>query len=129
MYEENFGYIKQRYPGSRSKLLFTDTDSLAYLIETDDIYKDMLEERDRYDFSDYPDNHPCFSNLPMKEIKEIKQQNKKVLGKFKDELNGFSINEWVGVRSKVYSFTIHQDQENDFREYQKKKTLIFAPRN
>ena len=120
LYVEN-EYIKQRYPGSRSKLLFTDTDSLAYLIETDDIYKDMIEERDRYDFSDYPDNHPCFSNLPMREIQQIKQQNKKVLGKFKDELNGFSINEWVGVRAKVYSFTIHRDQENDFLEYKKIK--------
>ena len=33
------------------RLLFTDTDSLAYAVQTDDIYGDMADDAaDRYDF-------------------------------------------------------------------------------
>ncbi|GFX44426.1 hypothetical protein TNCV_1394471 [Trichonephila clavipes] len=42
----------QRY--AKSESLFTDTDSLTYEIESDDMYKDMGEHLDAYDTSDYP---------------------------------------------------------------------------
>ena len=71
---------------------FTDTDSLLYEIQTDDIYADMLEDSDLYDFSDYPDDHPNY-NL----------KNKKIIGKFKDELNSVNLEEFIGLRSKCYS--------------------------
>ena len=76
----------------RSKLLFTDTDSLTYAIETEDIFSDMLEDEDLFDFSDYPQNHQCFS-----------LQNKKVIGKFKDEMAGCFIREFIGLKAKMYS--------------------------
>ena len=41
MYSFHYDYIKSKYPGEASTLLFTDTDSLAYLIKTNDIYDDM----------------------------------------------------------------------------------------
>ena len=40
MYEFHYQYIKNKY-GDRAKLLFTDTDSLTYEIETEDVYKDF----------------------------------------------------------------------------------------
>tara|TARA_B100000378_G_C17723817_1_gene299756 strand:- start:21 stop:407 length:387 start_codon:yes stop_codon:yes gene_type:complete len=37
-------------------------------------------------------------------IKDLQLRNKKVLGKFKDELKGVPMLEFVGLRSKMYSF-------------------------
>ena len=43
MYEVHYQYIKERY-GDRAKLLFTDTDSLTYEIETEDVYQDFWND-------------------------------------------------------------------------------------
>jgi hypothetical protein len=54
-----------------------------------------------YDTSDYPPSHPNFSN-----------RNKKVLGMWKDELNGTPIQEIVALKAKMYSVkTPDQDKK------------------
>lgn len=98
MYNWHYGYVKRRYPGDSSKLLFTDTDSLVYRIRTDDLYADMREDQDKFDFSGYPHDHVCYSST-----------NKKVIGKMKDELNGSSMREFVGLRAKMYSLQFDED--------------------
>ena len=50
MYDFHYNYIKTKY-GDNAKLLFTDTDSLAYEIKINDFYKDINSE------IDYPTNH------------------------------------------------------------------------
>ena len=92
MYDFHYNYILDKY--SKAKLLFTDTDSLCYSIETEDIYRDMEQDSDYFDTSDYPVDHFLFSN-----------KNKKVLGKMKDETAGLAVKEFVGLRSKMYSMT------------------------
>ena len=57
MYDFHYNYIKTKY-GDKAKLLFTDTDSLAYEIKTKYFYEDItLYIEKRFDTSDYPSNH------------------------------------------------------------------------
>ena len=103
MYDFHYNYIKPKY-GEKAKLLFTDTDSFMYEIETEDFYKDISKDvKDRFDTSDYPENHP--SGIPT-------GINKKVLGMFKDEAAGKIIKEFVGLRAKLYSFIMEDGKEN-----------------
>ena len=98
MFDFHYNQMKPRYPNSN--MLFTDTDSLAYEIETNDIYEDMSTFSHIFDFSEYPDTHPLFSLV-----------NKKLSGKFKDELAGQAMVEFIGLRPKMYSYT-YVDRES-----------------
>ena len=92
MYDFHYNYIKKKY-NNKAKLLFTDTDSLTYEIETENVYEDFWNDKDKFDNSGYPKNSPYFNDT-----------NKKVIGKFKDEAAGVPINEFIGLRSKLYSY-------------------------
>jgi len=81
--------IKVEY-GDKACLLYTDTDCLLFQVQTEDV--DMRKSAEKYDFSDYPKYHRCYST-----------ENKKVIDKFKDECNGRPITEFVGLRPKMYS--------------------------
>ena len=67
------------------------TDSYVIKVETDDLYEDFKEMNDYMDFSDYPPEHPNYDKT-----------NKKVLGKFKDEMNGKIITHFIGLKPKAY---------------------------
>ena len=103
MYDFHYNYIKKKY-GNKAKLLLTDTDSLMYEIQTKDFYKDINGDvKDRFDTSGYPSDHP--SGIPS-------GFNKKVLGMFKDEVNGNIIDEFVGLRAKLYSYKMFEGEES-----------------
>ena len=84
--------MKKRY-GENIQLLFTDTDSLMYEIQTEDYYRDMLEMKQHFDLANYPRTSQFYDGT-----------NNKVVGKFKDEANGDPIIEFVGLRPKMYSY-------------------------
>ena len=92
MYDFHYNYIKKKY-GDKAKLLFTDTDSLTYEIEAEDVYQDFWNDKEKFDNSDYPESSPYFDKT-----------NKKVIGKFKDESCSIPVVEFVGLRSKMYSY-------------------------
>ena len=98
MYDFHYNYIKKKY-GNKAKLLFTDTDSLTYEIEADDVYKDFWVDKDKFDNSDYPENSPYFDKT-----------NKKIIGKMKDEAASIPIVEFFGLKSKMYSYIKDNDQ-------------------
>ena len=91
MYDFHYKYIKKKY-GNKAKL-FTDTDSLTYEIQAEDVYQDFWNDRHLFDNSDYPESSPYFDKT-----------NKKIIGKFKDEAAGVRITEFIGLRSKMYSY-------------------------
>ena len=98
MYNFHYGFVKNRY-GSDARLLFTDTDSLCYKITTEDFYQDMYNCRELFDLSD----------MKLKQFKD--SENKKIVGKFKDETQGIPICEFIGLRSKMYSIKLDDDSE------------------
>jgi len=99
MYKFHYEYVVKKY-GSNAKLLFTDTDSLCYEIKTEDIYRDMLQDKDHFDFSDYPRTHPNYDI-----------GNCKVTGVMKDECNGVAAREFVGLRAKMYSLLADKEKK------------------
>ena len=44
------------YKNDKAKLLFTDTDSLTYEIETEDVYKNFWSDKNKFDNSEYPED-------------------------------------------------------------------------
>ena len=97
MYELHYKYIKSK---SDAKLLFTDTDSLVYKIKAEVVYEDFYVDKNLFDFSDYPLDSKLFDPV-----------NKKVIGKMKDRFKRRKINEFVGLKSKIYPLISVDDQE------------------
>ena len=112
MYKFHYEYIKPMY-GERTGSLFTDTDSLCYVIKTNDFYKDISNDVHKmFDTSEYDENHPC--GIPA-------GLNKKVIGLMKDEVNGKQILGFVGLRSKLYAIRIQDPSPEDKRKERKCK--------
>ena len=80
--------------------MFTDTDSFVYEIKTEDVYEDFYEDKNLFNYGDYPLNSKFCDPV-----------NKKVVGKIKDEFKGRIISEFVGLKSKIYSLISVDNKE------------------
>ena len=97
MFDFHYNYIKKKY-GEKAELLMTDTDSLMYLIQTDDVYNDIKKDvKKKFDTSNFPDVHPSGIATGV---------NEKVVGKFKNEAAANNRTHFVGFSSKLYSYLI-----------------------
>ena len=106
MFDFHYNFIQKKYSYKKARLLFTDTDSLMYQLKTDDFYDDISADiKARFDTSDFPQGH---------ESGILTGVNKKVIGKFKDEVAGRQITKFVGLRPKLYSFKI--DESNTVKK-------------
>ena len=88
MYDLHYNFIKKKFD---AKLLFTDTDSLAYEITSENVYKKFFKWKNLFDFGNY-----------QKDLKFFDETNK-VIGKLKDEFGGVIVDEFVGLQPKMYS--------------------------
>ena len=70
MYDFHNNYIKRKYPDLT--LLFTDTHSLTYQIQADNVYKNVYKHL--FDFSEYERESPFYVG-----------ENKNVNSKMKDD--------------------------------------------
>ena len=83
--------------------------SVIVYIKTDDIDKDIAEDVEtRFDTSNYELNR----TLP-------KRKDKKFIGVMKDKLGEKIIKEFVGLRTKTYSYFIHDSSAEKKQKVQK----------
>jgi len=96
VYQFHYHYMMSMCSPDRCRLLFTNTDSLTYEVQTDDIYENMKAvAEEMFDCSDYPTMYPPYS-----------ETNKKRVGCWKDVNSSDSpISEFVGLRAKLYSIS------------------------
>ena len=111
MYNFHYNFIKKKF--KHFTLLFTDTDSFCYECD-EDPYEKMCKYKELFDLSNYPKNSKYFC-----------KDNKKVVGKMKDEYGGKSIVKFVSLKSKMYSISDESNNEkstskghNAFIEFQ-----------
>ena len=83
MYEFHYKYSKRKY---NPNLLFTDTESLVYEIETDDVYENFYENKNLF---------RCKIKIGSMFFGPV---NKKVIGKMKGEFKGKIISEFIGLK-------------------------------
>ena len=98
MYEFWYDYLLPMY-GENIKLCYMDTDSFIIYVKTDDDIDKW------FDTSNY-----------SKDIDRTleKGKNKKVVGKFKDELGGLIMSEVCILRAKTYAFLLGGLTDNDY---------------
>jgi hypothetical protein len=85
--------------GSDSNVIYSDTDSLVYNVKHDDVYEWIKNNKQHFDLSD----------AVRDDMKD--NTNKKVLGKFKDELNSCIMTEFLALNPKVYSYNYLDENE------------------
>ena len=64
-------------------------------IKTEDVYEDFCNDKEMFDISNYLAKSKYYNN-----------SNKLVIGKMKDETAGAAIEEFVGLKPKMYSYLV-----------------------
>ena len=108
MYDFHYNHMLKHFKRKNIDLLFTDTDSLCYNIRNQDPFEYMNNNKNLFDLSEYPKEHFLHDTT-----------NKKVIGKFKDESTENQIIEFVGLKSKLYSFRC----DNEIKTHNKCKGI------
>ena len=116
-YEFWYDYVKPKY-GEKVKLCYMNTDSFIAYIKADDIYKDIADDVEtRFGTSNY--------KLEGKSIKKPlpKGKNKKVIGLMKDKISRQIMKEFVGLRTKTYSY-LKDSNDEDKKTKDTKRCII-----
>ena len=118
MYSFHYNSMVKKF---NTRLLFADTDSLCYEIYGKNPRKKIYKYRGLFNLSNFP-----------KSSKYYCIDNKKVVGKMKDEYGGKLINKCIGLKSKMYSILGENDNEkstnnghNAFIEFRESHVILF----
>ena len=102
MYEFWYDYLRPMYK-DQIELCYMDTDSFIIYVETDDFYKDISSDVNKwFDTSNYSKD----INRTLEKVK-----NKKIIGKLKDELGGLIMSEFCAHRAKTYAYKLDNNDE------------------
>ena len=102
IYETYYDRLQPNFGQENFQLQYIDTDAFVLSVNTEDIIKDLKNLEDIFDFSNLDQKHELFSN-----------KNKKRPGFFKIETpKNIWIDEFVCLRSKMYSFKCGGDSKN-----------------
>jgi len=97
-------------------LLYTDTDSYIYEMETDDFYSDIVGDVETlFDTSEFDVSHPSGIQTGV---------NKKVICMMKDEAGGKIIQECVCLGAKQHSYITYEDSSEHKRCKGVKKNVV-----
>ena len=97
MYEFWYDYIKPKY-GDKVKLCYMDTDSFIFYVETDDFYKDIMSDLEKwYDTTKL--DKKLNRSIPIR-------INAGIIGKFKGDLTGEVMTEFVALASKIIMINV-----------------------
>ena len=108
MYNFHYNFMIRTF---NTRLLFIDTDSLCYELHEKNPYKKMYKYKELFDLSNFPVSSKYYCS-----------DNKKVVGKMKDEYGGKSIVKFVGLKSKMYSIL---DKSNNLKITSKEYNTLF----
>ena len=85
------------------KLSYMDIDSFVIYIETEDFYKDIADDVEKwFDTSNYNENDKRPFTIG---------KNKKIPGLFTDESNGNFMKKFVALRAKIYAYLMEDDTQ------------------
>ena len=115
MYETYHDKLQPSFGQENLQTHNLDTDAFVLSVNTNETIKDLRNLEDIFGFSNLDENHEFFS---------IK--NRKVIGKFKLETTkSISIDEFVCLRSKMYSFKCGEDSKNKLKSVSKSQSKHF----
>ena len=119
MYGFWYDYIKPQYQ-DRTKLCYMDTDSFVIHSKTEDFYKDIANDVEKwFDISNYDEN----DKRPL----SIGENEKVFLfGLFKDELGGKILKEFVALIAKTYVYLI--DYNSEYKKAKGTRTCVIKRR-
>ena len=102
MYDFWYDYIKPKYK-EKARLCYMETDGFDMYIKIEDFYKDINGDVERsFDTSNYDKN----DKRPL-----LIGKNRRVIGKFKDELGRKIMTEFCALRAKEYACKLDDDTE------------------
>ena len=99
MFDFYYNIMKKQF---NCKLLYSDTDSFVYEISSSDFYAELGRKtalKNLFDFSNCPSDH---------ELND--RGNARVKLKFKDAIGGKLISVFVGLKPKLYSIQLADDE-------------------